>query len=243
MKLKNGMTGLIALGAIACAGASSVSFGAVVLNNGQQVSLSSLLASGNDRQFIVGDKLFTIESYSSTTFDASNYAVVGFIAGGPGPDGLTNVGFDLIGPFVDSSPGDQVVHEMNLQYTVQIQDQFVAAGYRIAGSFLSFNGSATGDGSFSRVDQSVFDFNLNTMLGGSSVVAIAGNPTQPQDGVTFANPVVMLELNTNIKMLAIQADGTATASFVRQEFSQLIPAPSAMALFGVFGLFAVRRRD
>lgn len=240
MKMKNGMSGLIALGAIACA--TSISSGVITLNNGQQVNLSALLADGSDRQFIVGDKLFTIESYTSAAFDASNYAVVGFVAGGPGPSGTTNVGFDLIGPFVDSTPGDQVVHEMNLQYTVQIQDQFVGAGHRLTGSQLSFNGSATGDGSFSRVDQSVFDFNRNMMLGGSSVAAIGGSAVQNQDSIVFPNGMTMVEVNTNIKMLAIQANATATASFVRQEFSQIVPAPSAMALFGVFGVLAVRRR-
>ena len=38
------------------------------------------------------------------------------------------------------------------------------------------------------------------------------------------------------------ASGTATASFVRQEFSQMIPTPGALGVLGAAGLVALRRR-
>jgi MYXO-CTERM domain-containing protein len=49
------------------------------------------------------------------------------------------------------------------------------------------------------------------------------------------------EVNKNIKFLA-PTGGSATATFVRQEFRQaMLPAPGAIALLGVAG-FASRRR-
>lgn len=232
------------LGATAIVFVHSSALGVVILNNGDQVNLATLLAPGSDRQFCVGDKLFTLESYVSSQFNPTHFAIVGFIAGGPGPSGLPNVGFDIAGPFGDGSPGDLIVHEMNLQYTVEIKPQFIPLGYRITDNVLTFNGSSSGDGSFARVDETVFDFFTNTLLGQKSVFDIAGPPrdTRLQDSLLFGPPgYLKLEINKDIKMFAAHINDTATASFVRQEFSQ-IPAPSAAALLGTGALIALRRR-
>ena len=50
-----------------------------------------------------------------------------------------------------------------------------------------------------------------------------------------------LEVNKNFKFFSPTAEGTASASFIRQEFSQ-IPAPGAAALLGLAGAFGSRRR-
>lgn len=226
--------------------AGGVAQGVVILNNADSVNLGTLLAPGSDKQFIVGDKLFTIESFSNsaTVPPASSFSVVGFVAGGPGPSGLPNIGFDLTGPFGDGSPGDMVVHEWNLQYTVEILPAFAAQGYRITDNVLTFNGSSSGDGSFARVDETVFDFFGNVLLGNKSVFDIAGPPQQTrlQDSLVWGPPgYVKLEINKDIKMFAAHVNDTATASLIRQEFSQ-IPAPATGMVLGLGGLIAARRR-
>jgi uncharacterized protein (TIGR03382 family) len=49
------------------------------------------------------------------------------------------------------------------------------------------------------------------------------------------------EVNKDLKFFAAEESGFATASFIRQEFSQ-IPAPGALALLGAAGLVGSRRR-
>ncbi len=233
------------LAILAIAGATTVALpsvqGAITLNNGDTANLGALLASGSDRQFIVGDKLFTIESYTSSQFIPSNFTVIGFIAGGGSPP---NIGFDLAGPFGDGSPGDMVVHEMNIQYTVEVLPAFFAQGYRIKDTRLTFNGSASGDGSFSRVDETVFDFDNNTFLNNLSVFDTAGPPqmTRMQDMIDYTpNGYRKLEVNKDIKMFAAHINDTATASFIRQEFSQ-IPTPGAAGVLGLGTFMLLRRR-
>ncbi len=239
-------TSSIAIAGLALALAGGTAHAVVILNNGDTLNVGTLLAAGSDRQFIVGDKLFTVESFSNSAIipPASSFSVIGFIAGGPGPSGLPNIGFDLVGPFGDGSPGDQVVHEWNLQYTVEILPAFAAQGYRITDNVLTFNGSSSGDGSFARVDETVFDFFGNTLLGNKSVFDIAGPPRQTrlQDSLFWGAPgYTKLEINKDIKMFAAHTSDTATASLIRQEFSQ-IPAPGAATLLGLAGLIASRRR-
>jgi hypothetical protein len=48
-------------------------------------------------------------------------------------------------------------------------------------------------------------------------------------------------VNKDIKFFANAADGIASCSFIRQEFSQ-VPAPGALALLGVAGMLGARRR-
>ena len=90
----------------------------IVLNNGESVNLAALLAPTSDRQFIIGDKRFTFESFGSDVFDPANFSVIAFVSLNPNQYGLYNIGFDLVGPFGDGTPGYQGLHEMNLQYTV-----------------------------------------------------------------------------------------------------------------------------
>lgn len=225
-------------------GFAGVAHATVVLGNGEMVNLATLLGAGSDRQFCVGDKLFTIESYSSSQFDPALFHVIGFVSASPGTYGLPNIGFDITGPFGDGSPGDMIVHEMNIQYTVEIKPEYVPLGYRIHDNLLTFNGSSSGDGSFARVDESVLDFYGNTLLGQKSVFDIAGPPhqTRLQDSLIFGPPgYLKLEVNKDIKMFAAHVNDTATASWVRQEFSQ-VPNPVGASLLAMAGLFATRRR-
>lgn len=228
--------------ALALAGSGSATAAVVVLGNGDSIVLETLLDAGG--QFIVDDKLFTIESWRSDVFNTSTLSVIGFIALNPNQYGHRNVGFDLVGPFGDGTPGDQVVHEANLQYTVEVLPQYYQQGIRIHDARLTFNGSAGGPGSFSRVDESIFDADTNTFLDQLGVFYNANTPPQVQltDEVVWGLPGYrILEVNKDMKFFSPTEEGFATASFIRQEFSQ-IPAPGALALLGAAGLAARRRR-
>ena len=234
---------LAASAALAAAGSAQA---VIVLGNGDSISLSAVLATA-DRKVMIDDKLFTFESYSSSVFEANELTIIGFISANGSP-GMRNVGFDLTGPFGDGSPGDGHVHEANLQYTVEVQADAYARGIRLCDVKSVFNGSAGGEGSFARVDESVFDLDNNVFLGQLSVWDIAGPPqnTRLEDYVDFCDlygsqGYRAFEVNKDLKFFAATDNGFATASFIRQEFSQ-IPSPGALALLGVSGILARRRR-
>ena len=220
----------------------------IVLTNGQSVNLASLLAPTSDRQFIIGDKRFTFDSFGSGVFDPANFSVIAFVSQNANQYGLYNIGFDLVGPFGDGTPGSEDLHEMNLQYTVEVLPEYYAMGVRLCDVGLTFNGSAGGAGSFSRVDETVFDLDTNQYLGQLSAFDFAGPPrvTDLNEHVDFCElfggpGYRAFEVNKDLKFFAATAASYSTASFVRQEFSQ-VPAPGAIALLGAAGLLAARRR-
>ncbi len=231
---------LAAAGLAALTVAQSAS-AAITLTNGQSVLLSTILAEP-DRGVIISDKLFTFQSWTSSQFNPSNVFISGFIANNP----LDGIGFDITGGFGDVSPGDSIISEFNLRYTVEVLPAFLAQGFRIKDVGLTFNGNATSAGSYSRVDETIFDAlapSGTNLLGQLSAFSIPGQPDQLQDFRDFSpRQFVKLEVNKDVKFFANGQGGTATASFVRQSFSQVIPAPSAAALIGLGGLFVVRRR-
>ena len=215
----------------------------VPLNNGDSIPLESLLAPGSDRKFQVFDKIFTLESFTSSTFTPSAVTVVGFFH----PTNPLEFGFDITGGFGDASPGDGNIHEFNLQYTVEIDPTFLALGYRITDNHLIFNGNATGaPGSFARVDETVIDPITGNVVGQKSVFDIVNssgpNTTSLQDELLFALPgYSILEINKDVKFLAVTDSSTASASFIRQSFSQ-IPSPGACAMLALTGAVVMRRR-
>lgn len=234
MSLRTSLT-LAALSLAACASSAQAVF---VLGNGQSIGLSDVLNS-NDRQFQVGDKLFTILTWSSPDFTPNTVSLTGFIASNP----LTGIGFDITGGFGDATPGNTAFADFVIRYTVEIAQPFLDQGFRIVDSELTFNGNATGTGSFARVDESVLDFNLpagQNLIGQKQVFSIAGPPASQdlQDRLVFT-PRTKLEIIKDVQFFAT-AGGTSSASFVRQSFSQ-IPTPGAMGIMAV-GLLAIARR-
>lgn len=227
-------TGLAAL-------ATSSSHAAITLTNGQSVNLDVVLAS-NDRQVNIGDKTFTFETFTSTAFNPASIAVAAFIS----PNPLQGTGFDLTGGFGDVMPGDSNISEFNIRYTVEVQPAFVALGYRITDVGLVFNGAATGNGSYARVDESVFNFNgvpgQNLIASVSAFAYGSGVPApQLQASSVWGPPgYVKVEVNKDVQFFAT-GGGSSSASFVRQTFSQ-IPTPGAMGLMGLAGVFIARRR-
>jgi len=216
------------------------------LGNGDELAFTDLFAEGSDRTVYIDDKKFVFESYASAHFALKDITLVGFISLNSNGHGLRNVGFDLFGGFADV-PGDDRVAEANLQYTVEVNPDAYEWGLRLCDMRATFNGGVSGEGSFARVDESVFDLDENLFLGQLSVYNLAGPPSESRltDYIDFceSNPdgFRALEVNKDFKFFSPTAEGAASASFIRQEFSQ-IPAPGAVALLGLAGVFGSRRR-
>jgi MYXO-CTERM domain-containing protein len=242
-----------ALRSVVAAGAASLAAilgssaqASITLGNGDIVLLSEVFAQ-TDRTVYIGDKEFHFESWASSVWQSSQITVSGFISQNANQYGLNNVGFDLFGPFGDGTPGDGTVHEANLQYSVAVRPEYYDRGVRLCDARMTFNGAATGSGSYSRVDETIFDLDNNAYLGQLSVYDLFGPPqtTQRVDGRDFCETGLpgfrAFEVNKNLKFFAHEVNDSATASFVRQEFSQ-VPAPGAFALLSLAGLVGGRRR-
>ena len=233
------------LALIACGARSA--HAVIVLGNGEAVRVTDLFAEGSDRMVVIEDKLFTFESFTSSTFKKGDFSIVGFVSQNPNQFGLYNVGFDLFGPMGDATPGNGQASELNLQYTVAVLEDAYRQGVRLCDTRLTFNGAAGGNGSYSRVDESVFDLDANQLLGQLSAFDFAGPPrdTQLTDWADFCTDQQpgyrAFEVNKDLKFLAVGENGFSSASFVRQEFSQ-VPSPGALALLMLAGLSARRRR-
>jgi hypothetical protein len=223
----------------------------IVLGNGDSVNMSTIFAAGSDRKVLIDDKIFTFESYTSSQFSMSNFSVIGFISASTNQWGLHNVGFDITGPFGDGTPGDLLGHEMNLQYSVEVTPEAYARDVRLCDTGLTFNGSAGGNGSYARVDETVWDLYGNVFLGNLSAFDHAGPPrstrlTDARDWCQMydTHGYRAFEVNKDLKFFARTARDFATASFVRQEFSQIMaPTPGAAALLALGGVLCRRRRD
>lgn len=220
----------------------------VVLTNGQSINVGALMAQGSDRTVIIDDKIFHFESLTSTVFHSDDFTLTAFVSANVNQWGLHNVGFDLIGPFGDGTPGDGIGHEMNLQYSVAVRPEWYARDVRLADTHLTFNGSAYGSGSYARVDETVWDLDTNTFLGSLAVYDHAGLFQRYEDEKNWAqihgtHGYRAFEINKDLKFFARTAQDFATASFVRQEFSQMMaPTPGALALVLIGARSATRRR-
>jgi hypothetical protein len=226
---------------------SSAANAVIVLQNNQSINLGELMGTGSDRKFIIGDKLFTFEYVTTPNFNIQNYDITAKILG-QNQYGLNNIAFDMTGPWVDGGINDQTVQDMNLQYTVEVLPEFYERGIRLCDTGLSFNGQAGGTGSFARVAETVFAVDTGQLLGNLVVFDNAGPPrsTQYQEvkdwcDIYGTQGYRAFQCNKNLKFFANTDGGFASASFVRQEFSQ-IPAPGAFALLGVAGILGARRR-
>ena len=236
-------------GVLAAAGSACASW---TLGNGDTVNLADVFAAGSDRTVYINDKVFVFESAASAHFELRDITLVGFISTATNGHGFRNVGFDLVGGFGDATPGDNVIAEMNLQYQVSVNESAYEQGLRLCDARLTFNGSAYGVGAFSRVDETIFDLDTNTLLGDLKVYDNFGPPRETvlvdwedfcggtNDGA--AEGFRAFEVNKNLKFLAPGEADAASASFIRQEFSQ-VPAPGAIALLGLAGLTSRRRRS
>lgn len=228
-------------GALVSAQAATASW---TLGNGDVLNMADLFAEGSDRTVFIDDKVFHFESVASAHFTLRDMSIIGFVSNLPNGFGLRNVGFDLVGGFGDAFPGDGAIAEMNLQYSIAVAQGEYEAGVRIHDARLTFNGSAYGVGAYSRIDESLLDLDANELVGSLAVYDNFGPPrsTKLTDQVVWENGGYRaLEVNKNLKFLAPTPESGASASFIRQEFSQ-VPAPGAVSLLALAGVVGRRRR-
>jgi hypothetical protein len=191
-------------------------------------------------EFIVGDKLFRVseKGFRSTTFTPNQVFIGPLINANP----LSGQGFRLSGSFLDPPGGGG--SDFVFQYSVEVLPDFIRQGLRIDDADLRFNGSATGAGSFSRVDETLFDENNNILVNKSVFAYGSGDPPDHlEDHSSFAPPRTFLNVVKDVHFFAVDG-GTASASFIDQEFSQVIiplPVGAGLGLAGL-GIVLIRRR-
>ncbi len=203
---------------------------------------NTTLASVLGRQFRVGDKIFTMpqNAFISGEFNPAEI----FINAVSNADPMTGVGFRLSGAFNDATPGDANVSGFMLSYSVDVAPEFAAQGYRILNGQLRFNGAATGDGSFARVDETMRTAG-DMLIGSGNVMASQNGPNVFGFNFPAAVPVTHIDVVKDVRFFAAGAGGTASASFIDQAFAQtvIIPLPTTagMGMAGL-GILAARRR-
>ena len=233
-------TSVAFLAIAAAASAAGHVHAVVVLANGQSVNLGTMFSPGGDRTVQIDDKVFTFQSVTSSTLSPADFRIRAYVSAGTNQWGLHDVGFDIVGPFGDFTPGNGMYADMNVRYTVAVLPSAYAADVRLCDIGLSFDGAVTGTGSIARVDETVLDLDTNTFLGNLAAFATAGPPPGGawSSSLDFCQMYGVdgyraFEVNKNIKFFA-SALGSSTATFVRQEFSQIMaPAPGAIALLGI----------
>jgi len=221
--------------------AAGVLGGIAPLANAQLVDITqpnTTLASVLGRSFQVGDKIFSVPTngFQSVAFSASEV----FISPVINADPMTGLGFRITGAWNDAPGGGGT--DFVFIYDVEITPEGIAAGRTFAAADLRFNGSASGAGSFARVDETVMDRN-NMILANKQVEAIAGSPPQLSYQVNVQGQT-RLRLVKDVQFFANGDNGTAAASFIDQTFGQvIIPLPSAAGLgLAGLGVVAMRRR-
>lgn len=231
---------IAALATAAAALAAGHAHAVVVLTNGQSVNLGAMFATGGDRVIQIEDKQFTFLAAASSTFNRANFSIRAYVSATTNQWGLHDVGFDIVGPFGDFTPGNGMYADMNVRYQVEVLPSAYAADVSLRGIGLSFDGAVSGTGSLARVDETIIDLDTNTFLGNLSAFAAAGPPPSGawSGSLDFGQMYGVdgyraFEVNKNIKFFA-SALGSSTATYVRQEFNQVMaPAPGAIALLGI----------
>jgi hypothetical protein len=230
---------------VAAAGLAAISappaLGSITLNNGQAIGLAAVLAS-QDHQVNIGDKVFTFNNYSSSQFPIASVFISGYIAANPN-DGI---GFDITGGFGDLSPGDISASTFHIDYGVAVNSASLALGYRIKDMALVFNGAASGGASYSRVIENVSDpFGPpGNTVGSLTATVVPGGQTTQQAFLDFSPATYsQLTVSKDVQFFAFSPGDFASASFIRQSFSQrIIPGPGSVALLGLGAMLVVRRR-
>jgi len=207
----------------------------------QSVVLSDLL-NGEFPGVVVGDKVFNQFFYSTLPNDdmpdPQDVNVFGF------QDNDGNLGISFHGVFWDlpgGGPSDALI-----RYTVGVSRDGLADGYRISDAHLFLEGVGVGDPNqnqmaYVAVDESFQGINetLNgyaSTLGGPKVQKLS-------DWVFFDELYTTLRVTKDILAYSGSDDTPAVVSVIDQSFSQtMIPEPSTIIVFAMFGLGLVSRR-
>lgn len=238
------MKAALGLTACACLAASQAKAALIDLTpaggNGSvssAVSLATLLADPTG-SVTVGDKVFTAFGYSGVGDMplASAVNVLGL------KDGSGNWGLRFQGAFQDLPGGAS--SDAHISFTVAVAAPQAAQNFRISDAHLALNGAGTGgDESYFIVDETL----SNGQMLEAYVTTLGAGTTQQSkltDAKTFAG---VTKLSVVKDLLANAAAGNilpARGTVIDQSFSQVVPEPASLGLFGMscLGLAAVARR-
>lgn len=184
----------------------------------------------------VGDKVFSMFSYSSTGDmpAATDINVFGF----QDPD--DNFGLTLQGAFLDS-PGDVTGSTATLNFDVTISGEGQQLGRVISDAHLFMGGSGVPEDSEFRVDESFQNASETLQVFSSTIGGQSAN--QLSDWVDFSQTATSRQVTALISALtAEEANLPARATAIDLSFSQAVPEPSAALLLMCAGVtFAAGR--
>ena len=175
---------------------------------------------------VVGDKIFSDFVYSTLPND--DMPSPGDIGVLPFQDSNGHIGITLQGAFQDL-PGNNKPSDALIRFTVEVDPNFVARGYRISDAHLFIEGVGVGDDSYIVVDESFQGVNQTmnvyaTTLGGSL-------NQKTSDWVFFDELYTSLRVTKDILAFARNTDLPARVSAVDQSFSQvIIPEPTTFMI-------------
>ena len=222
----------------------------LTLGNGQSVNVATLMSKSNKGQVTIDGKMFTFKSFVSSSFARKKFSVVAFVSPKPNEFGLRSVGFDIRGPYADLLRRDRYAATLHLSYTVELSQGDYLNHIRLYDTALGFDGMARGSGAVAAVTEGVRDLDTHRYLGTLNTFDVAGPPHQTRladmkDFRTNAmNGYRAFDVTKDITFFAIPK-GSATASYVRQEFHQVMaPTPGTLVLVassGIAGAFRRRR--
>jgi len=199
------------------------------------VVLADLLT-GQVSTVTVGDKVFSMFSYSSTGDmpAATTINVFGF----QDPD--DNFGLTLQGAFLDN-PGDVTGSSATLEFDVTVSNEGQQLGRAISDAHLFLGASGVPADSNISVDESFQNASETLRVFSSTIRGFA--TTQFSDWVDFSETATSRQVTVLISALtAEEADLPARATVIDLSFSQIVPEPSAALLLMCAGVtFAAGR--
>ena len=193
------------------------------------VVLADLLT-GPNTNVTVGDKVFSVFSYSSTGDmpAATDINVFGF----QDPD--DNFGLTLQGAFLDN-PGDVTGSTATLNFDVTISDEGQQLGRVISDAHLFMGGSGVPEDSEFRVDESFQNASETLRVQSINVGGLLGHNFS--DWVDFSETATSRQVTALISALtAEEANLPARASAIDLSFSQVVPEPSTALLLMCAGV-------
>jgi hypothetical protein len=208
-------------------------------NSDDSVPLSDLLGDDDtdDDGIIVGDKIISGFSYSriGDMPEADDINVLGF------QDQDGNWGLSFHGTFLDLPGGG--ISDALIRFIVDIDPEFLQAGWRINDAHLFLNGVGVGSpDSFFSVDESFAPDSNETLNVHAST--FPNGTTVLSDSTDFVPPLTRLHVTKDILAIASSASGQpARATVIDQSFSQIVPEPTTLvlSLVSACALVVIRR--
>ena len=222
----------------------------LTLGNGQSINVATLMSKTNKGMVTIDGKTFNFKSFVSSSFARKKFSVVAFVSPKANEFGLRSVGFDIRGPYQDLLRRDRYAATLHLAYTVELSQADYLNHVRLYDTALGFDGTARGNGALAAVTEGVRDLDTHRYLGTLNTFDVAGPPRQTRlsDMKDFRTESVTgyraFDVTKDITFFAIP-NGSATASYVRQEFHQVMaPTPGTLVMIassGIAGAFRRRR--